>query len=447
MAVNPIQGLLGSAGVQSFFVWSILSQLVSNGLTPVLTAEQQIAWKAAVKAGLESELDPASLINAVIRGYLSPAEAADAAAAWGIGANHFQTLVDSAGNPPGVSDLLTLLRRGVIPEKGSGPESISYEQGVREGQTKNKWIEPLKALQVLQPSPESMLEALLEGQLERPQALEFYRKLGGDPDYFEILFNTRGSAPTPLEAAAMARRGIIPWSGRGPGVVSFEQAFLEGPWRNKWLEPYKGISEYLPPPRTVTALLRAGSIDEPTALKLFEEQGLRPELAQAYITDAKRERSTATRELARTTILSLYEEGRFTREQAKAELVKRGEPADVAEYEIEEAEWRRIKTLDDHAISRIHTLYVSHKVDKATAGGDLAAIKLGKDQVDAMFAVWDVERAANVRQLTPAQILDLLLLGVAEADVFAMLVNEGYSEQDAFYLISIKLKRPLVGPA
>jgi hypothetical protein len=443
MAVNPIQGLLQSSGVQSFFVWSVLSQLVSAGLIPVLTAEQQVAWKAAVKAGLETEIDPAALVNAVIRGYLSMSEAADAAAAWGIGADHFKTLVDSAGNPPGVGDLLTLLRRGVIPEKGTGPESVSYEQGVREGQTKDKWIEPLKALMIQQPSPEQILTAYLEGQVDEATARADFQKLGGDPDYFDLLFNAQGSAPTPLEAAAMARRGIIPWEGKGPGVVSYEQAFLEGPWRNKWLNPYRAIAVYLPPPRTVTALLRAGTITEDRARALFEAQGLSPEDADAYIKDASQARTTASRELARSTIISLYEEGRFSRDQAKAELVKRGDPADVAEYELTEAEWRRVKTLDDHAVTRLHSLYVGHKLDAPSTAQELAALGIASDQVDRIMQVWEIEAAASVRTLTPAQILDLLLLGVSTADVMNYLQFEGYTAQDAEFLVRIKLKLPL----
>jgi hypothetical protein len=52
----------------------------------------------------------------------------------------------------------------------------------------------------------------------------------------------------------MANRGIIPWSGSGPRSTSFEQAFLEGPWRNKWLGPFRKAAEYFPPPRTITAM-------------------------------------------------------------------------------------------------------------------------------------------------------------------------------------------------
>ena len=432
-------GLPGGSLLEQLVVWQVAGQIINAALAPELAGLQEEVFKLNPSL----QLTVADTVAAVVRSYLTAAEGAEEASLSGIDARRFKLLVNTAGNPPGVSELLELLRRGVIPEAGSGADSVSYEQGVREGQTKNKWIEPLKALKTSLPSPEAALEALLEGQTDKATALKLYEQWGGDPRYFDLMFETRGSAPTPLEAATMARRGIIPWEGTGPDATTFQQAFLEGPWRNKWLEPYKTLAEYIPPPRAVTAMLRAGSITKEQAQRFYSWSGANAEVTAALLADATRQRSQTTLQLSRATILSLYEEGRFSREQAKAELVKRGEPEEVAELELVEAEWRRARTLEDHAVTRIHALYIGHKIDKTTAGSGLAELKLGKDQVAAMFAVWDVERAANVRTLTPAQILDLLLLGVPEAAVQAMLVDEGYSEQDATFLVAIKLKRQL----
>jgi len=435
-------GLPGGSLLEQLVVWQVAGQIINAALGPELAGLQEEVFKLNPSL----QMSVADAVAAVVRGYLSETEGATEASLSGIDARRFQLLVDAAGNPPAPAELLELWRRKVIPETGSGADSVSVEQGIREGQTKNKWIGPLKALKSALPSPDAALEALLEGQTDDATARDLYEQWGGDPRYFDLMFETRGSAPTPLEAATMARRGIIPWDGQGPQATSYQQAFLEGPWRNKWLGPYKTLAEYIPPPRAVTAMLRAGSISKAQAEKFYAWSGANAEVTAALVADATRQRSSTTLALSRSTILSLFEEGRFTRAQAKAELVKRGEPDEVAEFELVEAEWRRAKTLDDHAITRLHTLYVGYKIDKQTAGAALAELKLGKDQTDAMFTVWDVERAANIRALTPAQILDLLLLGVAETDVQAMLEAEGYSAQDAFFLISIKLKRHLGPP-
>jgi hypothetical protein len=442
MAINIpsgiFRGLGGGQMLQQLFLWQVAAQVMGVALAP----EMQGLQEELFKLNPSLQLSVADAVAAAVRSYWTLDEAATEASLSGVNRERFQILYDSAGNPPGVTELLELWRRKVIPETGSGADSLSYEQGVREGQTKNKWIEPLKALKTALPAPESALEALLEGQTDEATARDLYEQWGGDPRYFTLMFDTRGSAPTPLEAASMARRGIIPWEGTGPDVVSFQQAFLEGPWRNKWLTPYQKVSEYLPPPRTVTALLRAGTIDVATATRIFEQSGLSPELTAAYVKDATQQRTQATRDLAKSTILSLYEEGRFTRQQALDELAKRGEPADVAEYEVQEAEWRRTKTITDHAVTKIHGLYVAHKTDKTTAGAALGELKLDKTQVDALFTVWDVERAATVKTLTTAQMLDLLLLGVGSAEVMAMLQDDGYTAGDAEALVRIKLKVP-----
>jgi hypothetical protein len=431
--------LPGGSLLEQLVVWQVAGQIINAALGPELAGLQEEVFKLNPSL----QMSVADTVNAVIRGYLSEAEGGEEASLSGIDRKRFKLLLDSAGNPPGVAELLELWRRRVIPEAGSGADAVSYEQGVREGQTKNKWIEPLKALKTQLPTPDAALAALLEGQTDEAEAKRLYEEWGGDPRYFQLMFETRGSAPTPLEAALMARRGIIPWDGQGPAVTSYRQAFLEGPWRNKWLEPYRTLAEYIPPPRAVTAMLRAGSITVEQARKFYAWSGANEEVTAALIADATRQRSQTTLQLSRTTILNLYEEGRFSREQAKAELVKRGEPEEVAEFELVEAEWRRTRALEDHAITRIHALYVGHKADKQTAGAALGELKLGRDQVEAMFAVWDVERAASYKTLTTAQTLDLLLLGVAEADVKVMLEDEGYSAQDATFLVAIKLKRKL----
>ena len=75
----------------------------------------------------------------------------------------------------------------------------------------------------------------------------------------------------------MARRGIIPWDGEGAGVVSFRQAFLEGPWRNKWEPYFRSLADYIPPPRTVTAMVREGAMTDADALKWYRAAGLTQE--------------------------------------------------------------------------------------------------------------------------------------------------------------------------
>lgn len=428
MSSIPGPGLFRNETVKSIVVWGILAQLLSPLLQPLVQEIQTLVFPRFP----DTPLSPAEAAAAVVKGHANEERGAAEAAISGLDLERFRLLVQAIQNPPGVETLLELWRRRVIPEAGTGAESVSVEQGIREGQTGNKWIEPLKALRTQLPSPQAALAALLEGQINESTARELYAEWGGDPRYFELQFNTQGSAPTPLEAAEMARRGIIPWEGEGPGVVSFRQAFLEGPWRNKWLGPYRSLSEYIPPPRTVTAMVREGSLSDADALGLFGAAGLNPKLAAAYLASAHKTKVSADHQLAKSDVLTLYYDQLWSREEALAALRGLDYSAENAAFLLDYTDFRRDKALLDRAVGRIHSLYVGHRIDKSAALAGLDGLGLATASRDHLLLTWDQERALNVRLLTPAEWATLArdrVIGPAEAA--AELVGLGYSERDA----------------
>lgn len=450
MAVGGIGGIGGRLGafasnpqLRQIFIWQVLQQFTAAILAPEVLGVQQEMFQLNASA----PLSPAEAAAAVIRGYMTHAEGEHEARNSGLDARRFSIMVDENGNPPGVGELLELWRRGVIPEKGEGAGAVSYEQGVREGQTKNKWVDPLKALKTALPAPGSALAALLEGQTDAATARKLYEEWGGDPRYFELLFNTQGSAPTPLEAAMMARRGLIPWEGQGPGVTSFRQAFLEGPWRNKWEKAYREAANYIPPPRATTAMLRNGAITEAQAAKFYAWAGADAEVTAALIADAHHQKTASTRELVKADVLNLYAEGVFDRPTTLQHLADLGYSGPAAEFEVEAVDFHRVKGLIDHAVTRIHALYVGHKISKDNAMLALNQLAIPPTQRDALMQVWDLERAENVRVLTPAEVVHLVKLNILpEPEALTLLQQDGYSARDAWLRLAVGLGAPPQAP-
>lgn len=431
----------GSAGRQ-LFVWGVLSGLVGALGTPVFAAVQQTAWEADPT----QVLDPGLLAQMVVRHIWTADAAAGEARRSGISADSFDRLVKAAGRGPAPGDLATALRRKIIPATGTGPDSVSFEQGIAESDLKDKWADVLHQLAVAWPSPTDALDALLEGQVSQSEAQALYERFGGDPEFFELLFHTRGQAPTPTQAAEMANRGLIPWTGTGPDATSFQQAFLEGPWRNKWLAPFRAAAEYLPPPRTVTAMVRAGSLSDAEASRLLAKQGLSADLVAAYIHDAHNAASQAQRDLTMAQVLGMYEAGLIAEHEARGMLAGGGYSAENAALLIAYADLRKAITQVNYAVDRIRSLYVARKIDRRTAVNSLNELNVPADQVHDMITTWDVAAAVNVKQLTAAQIesafaIDLL----TQAQAIAELVAIGYTPHDAWVLLSIKNKGALPG--
>lgn len=429
----------GTIGEQ-LLVWGALNQVIGALIAPGITELSQLANEAVPLLSLS----PAEAAAAVNRGYLSSGEGASEAAKGGIDGSRFTTLTDLAGNAPGVDVLAEALRRKIIAESGTGADSTSFEQGIRETNLHDKWTDMVKQLTVQIPSVAEVMNAWLEGQIDEGEAHTRYLQAGGDPTWFQTSYNANGSSPSPNEAATMANRGIIPWNGTGPDAVTFEQAFLEGPWRNKWLDAWRGLAEYLPPPRTVTAMLREGSISESDALTLFEKEGLNPTLAAAYVASASHHATAAAKELSASNVVALYEDHLITRADAQAHLVALRYSAADADLYLALADAKAAAAATKSAVTRLRTLYTTGKNDAATTQQALTDLGLTSDQIAALFAVWSHETAANVRTLTPAQIESAWEYGIMDQPTaIARLVALGYDEVDAWIALSIKNKSPL----
>jgi Holliday junction resolvasome RuvABC DNA-binding subunit len=429
----------GSVGEQ-LFLWGILSQVL-NGLDDPYISELQQASREAHSIEL---LTPTELAAAVVRGYLTHGDAATEAAKSGIGSQRFDRLVDLAGDVPPPEVLLELYRRGVIGQEATAGQGTGLLDALRRSGIKDEWAFAYTTLAVQNPSWNDAMDALLEGQLTREQAEHWYKIAGGNPDAFQWLYDTRGTSPTPDMLGTMANRRIIEWDGVGPDKTTFEQGFLEGPWRNKW-EPYmRALMEYLPPPRTVTALLRAGSITREQALTLFEKEGLTPELAAAYVADAEHHATVSAKELTKADIESLYRAHAVTKDEAAKMLTDLGYSASHAAILISGIDLQRTITNTPSAITRVRTLYTHRKLQAAAAVAALRALGVSEPQAQELVATWDIELGATVAQLTESQIVAAWAYEIMDQDkAMTELQAIGYVPYDAWVLLSIRNKGAL----
>ena len=435
--------LLSKVSLQELVAFVLISQAIQPLLAPYV---QELLNTSQFLFPLRP-LSPSDLADAVNRGFMTADDASQMAQQSGISTDPFAVMVRLAGLALSPEAAAEALRRGIIPEDSGDPDKPGFIQAIKQGNLRDIWAPVIRALAVQWPSPSDALDALLEGQVDRATALALYQKFGGDPDYFQMLFDTRGSAPTPVEASVMANRGIIPWDGTGPEATSFRQAFLEGPWRDKWLEPFRAMAAYLPPPRTITAMVRNGSLDSKDATALLVKHGLAPELAAAYIADATHQKTKAAKGLTEAVIVKLYAELLISRQECDDLLRGIGYSAEEATYLLELQDVQRAARALTSAVGRIQTLYSGRKLGRQPAAAALSQLHIPADQAEELLTIWDLERGVNVRVLTPAEIADAWERGVMGQDsAQAELQNLGYTPFDAWVLLSLKNKGPLPDP-
>ena len=419
--------------IEQLFLWQVAGAFISPAIGPAVQAETNLAQSALPNV----PLSPADAADAVLRNIPVPGGAAHEASYSGINAERFAVLAALAGNAPDPGSLAVALRRKII-------DDARYLKGIQQGRLRDEWAEVVKALATVQPSPEAMLNAYLEGQISESDARAKFAELGGDPAYFDILYNAQGQAPTPTQALELANRGIIPWGGSGAGVVSYEQAFLEGPWRNKWAAAFRALGEYLPPPRTVTAMHKEGALSTAQATSLLEKQGLTPELAAAYLASSAHGTVAKAKEMAETTVLALYRDRIIPRAEAQTFLERLRYTPTQADYILQVEDMRVAEKFITSAVSRVHTLYVGHKLTEQQARSALASLGIDNAQAGELVTLWGHERAANVRDLTPAEIANAFVHKIMGQDAaLAELEIMGYGAHDAWVYLSIHNKAAL----
>lgn len=431
----------GSIGEQ-FVLWNVLSSLSAPVLAPVIQSIANRVWDADPSV----PLSPETAAELVARGFIVQSQGEDQAVRSGVSSENFAKLVQASRHAPPFEALVAGVRRGLIGGFGAGDAAGSLTDGLNDLGIDPKWWDLLNALVVNKPTGEAALQALLEGQIDEDLAKQLWVQAGEDPDWFQHAFDSQGAAPTPDMAGTMANRGIIPWDGQGPGVTSFQQAFLEGPWRNKWEPAMKALQEYLPPPRTVTAMMHNGSLTDAQALALFRKEGLSVELAAAYVADAHHAKAAATKDLTQAQISALYRDGKITEARAEQLLVALGYSQANAALVLSLANVQKADTHVTAAIGRVRTLYVAHKITAKAAKDSLISLKVAADQATELMDLWDIEIGINVRQLTPAQIMAAWSAQViSQAEAQTELEHLGYTEFDAWVLMSTHNGGPLPG--
>lgn len=429
-------GLLGEGSIaRQFLVWGVLNSILNGELSPVLT---QVANNANARNPL-IPLAPGDLAAMVLRQLTDEGWAEGQAAKSGVSPDDFAKLVQAAGVGPTVTDLLSLRRLGKIDDQ-------ILDRGLARAGVSDEWTDYVKELSISPPTPQEALVALLQGQISQDEAQARYIAGGGDPTWFQAAFDSNGSAPTPDELSVMANRGVIPWDGEGPAVTSFHQGFLEGPWRDKWEEPYRKLAVYIPPPVTVTTLVSGGYLDDATALKMFQATGMDQATAAAYLAHAHGEKNTDTKALAKSEITTLYTDQVINAADATAMLGALGYDAADSAFILQIQDLQRERQFLEGAITRIHTLYVGYKLDENDMLQALSKLDVPNAQITNLKQTWDLERQASVKQLTGSEIVAAAYYEVISLPLaLTKLQQIGYQPQDAWILLANRIHGPVPG--
>lgn len=422
---------------RQLLVWQVLAQVIAALGSPGFTELTKLANRAAPVV----QLPPDSAAAAVARGHVDHGAGSDAARDSGIPSEVFDILVRLAAHAPDLSIAFELYRRKVIGMGSPTDSGPSLAAAIRDSGIPDSWSAEVAKLATSIPTSAEVLNAWLEGQITESEAHRRLIESGMDPTWIQSAYNANGQAPTPTQALELLNRGIIPRNGTGPSSVSYEQAFLEGPWRNKWLGPFLALAEYLPPPRTVTAMYHQAQITHAQAAELLAKQGLAPDLVAAYLSKSNAPHTATDKHLAKAEVVNLYVDGLMTKAQALSGLEALRYSSHDAALILSLADVRAKTAQMRNGVTRVRTLYEAGKLTAAAAEHLLVELGTVATQAQAIVATWRLTASTKTRTLSASQIESAVYyeLITPEAGI-SELVRLGYDEADAWLSLAVRFK-------
>lgn len=423
----------GADAIRQILLWSVVGQIVAPILAPVT---QEIANVVNSRASVVP-LSPADVALGVVKNTLGGIDPYTESEKSGIGHDSFDVLTRNTGEPISIEQALFLYRRGKI-------DRARLEHAIRQSRVRDEWIDAILDLGEIPLSVSDAVDAVVETQITYPEGVKI-ASFGGvsEPD-FQTLVNTRGRPPGEAQLLELVRRKIIPADYAGPDTLSLDLGIAESAIKTKWTPAYHALLTYLPPPRTITALERAGTISAEQAQHLYQDAGLSPELAAAYSADASRQKTAKHRELTEAQVLSMYGAHFLTAAQAGGFLEALGysaqEAATLLAWEDVQRELRAINT----ALTHLHTLYTSRKIGTTTLHSAFGSLGVSGAQQEELLRIWTLERNAKVATLTAAQIATAFQHSIIDQPTAVTALQDlGYSAFDAWLYLSQHLHTEL----
>lgn len=400
-----------------FAIQGIINAFVQAAVAPYVNDVSQAAWSHDPSL----MLSPDQAADLVLKGWWSQADGEHEAALSGIGTNRFTRMVQLAGEPPGVMGLLDLWRRGLLSD-------ADLERGVKESRVRDEWLDTVKLMATVAPSVAEVLSGYVQGHLSEADAREKFKHAGGRDEDFSWLFQTTGRPPGAQEMLHLWNRGVVT-------EADVDAAIRESDIKDKYLPAVKALRVYLPPPRSIVAMIRQGAISDAEARTFLTDAGVAPDVQETFIKSGHHTAASAVKQISAAKVVTGYEEGTLSRSQAEAQLATTGWNATQAGMLLDIADAALVHKEQQHVISSARTLYTRHRVSRSDTSIALDATGITPTQRDSLLRLWDIERVENAHVLTKSEVLGayrrgkrdkawtnehLLALGYAEADLDAI---------------------------
>jgi len=410
-----VPALIAAALALVAMIWQIVQRVVNIYVQPIVN-EFQDATRFV-------PLAPADLADMVERNIVGQDWAASEAGKSGLSAADFDLMVKDTGEPYGIMEALSLLRRGLITEE-------RFQQVVYYSRVRNEFLPDLIQLAHSTMSPADAVELALKEIVPEPVARDYFAKGGGLPDEFDLLVQAAGNPIGPEHAVNLWAHGLID-DAELQQVIAHSRINpmfydLEKLTHLKWLSVIQ-----------IELALKQGTVTAEQAAGWLAQDGYPADQVAAFVTAASQGKVAAHKQLTESQVTMLYESGFFTHDQASAELQSLGYDPGETDFVLAVYEQRRRLAIMQAGVNRVAKAFQLSRITENEASSLLDQLGIDPHARDDYLALWSVEKQTELRELTPAQVGSLFKKGLLTgAEATARWQVMGYSEADAALLLA-----------
>lgn len=374
----------------------------------------------------QTPLSAPDLASMVDRGTITKEYAESRAQQVGYAADDFRRMVDIVGVPPATELLLLAYRRGLI-------DKARLERGIRQSPLKSEWTDVLTQLQYDPLSTLQAADAVSQNLMSRETGRSVAHDNGTKSADFDMLVEVAGRPPGIDTVLELWNRGEVT-------EAEVRQALLESPVKNKWVPLIMKTRRRVPPQDTVRMMVKNGVLTAAEGVRRFMAVGFNADDSAALADLAQKDKTETDRNLTKAEIVSLYEFRLVPEPAARKMLDDMGYDHSEQGFILALADFRKSKREMDAAASVVRSKYVAHKLSDGECSGLLDSLHIPADARDHLMVLWGLERDANQRELTPAQIIKAHMNNfIDRGQCQKRLEEQGYAPGDADLLISDKV--------
>jgi hypothetical protein len=403
-------------------VYPIISSFVQAAVQPFVTDVSNTAWSIHPSA----PLTPAEAALAKLRNAPTTLSMTDEARKSGTDSERFAVMEYITGEPPGIEQLLELYRRDELSRD-------DLLKGVRQSRVRDEWFNAVLALRFAPPSPLEVIAGAVKGHLDDGTARTYAEQGGLAPKHFDWVRATAGRPPGTVEMLELLNRGEIT-------EADFAAAVRQSDIQDRWIPELLALRRYVPPVRSIPVMLRHGSITDARATELLKDHGVTDADIPLYLAEGHAAKVEHIKHLALGEVRSLYHARMISHADATLDIEALGYTTQEAAQMLALVDSARARRYQEAAVSRVHALYVTHRIDVTEAQLDLDRMGVDPAERDELLRLWRLETQANVRILTLAQVQGAWRRSVmTTAEASRRIVELGYHADDVPSLLALAI--------